>query len=121
MPLCVRPTSVASWDDHGVTPDAEQRRAAEQWERLIEYLNTWCTVTAAEPGHIQVSLATSSGAERRASILMTPYQWDLMVGVMWGGFDDAAEEVRRNLLDLARSDRYLVFGAYELNPSPTPE
>jgi hypothetical protein len=91
----------------------------EQWQRLIDFLNSWCTATAVESGRIEVLLSKPGGHKRRATILMTPDQWDSMASVMWGNFDDAAQAVRRSVLSLSGNDRYLVFGDYELNPSPT--
>lgn len=104
-----------------MTPDEVQLYLDEQWQRLIDYLNTWCRARTVGPGRIEVTLPDMDGRERVIEIRMTPRQWDnLMVGVMWGGFDDAAEEVRRNLLD-AGERQYLIFGDYELNASATTE
>jgi hypothetical protein len=97
-----------------------QRFLDEQWQRLIDYLDTWCTVTSATPGRIEVLLPRPGRLRGPAVILMTPDQWDDMASVMWGSLDEAAEDVRRSLEGLIEW-RYLLFGDYELNPSPTPE
>jgi hypothetical protein len=91
----------------------------EQWQRLIDFLNKWCTATAVEPGRIEVLLPMPGGHKRAATILMTPDQWDSMASVMSGSFDDAAQAVRRSLLTMRGKDRYLLFGDYQLTPSPT--
>jgi hypothetical protein len=103
-----------------MTPEA-QPFLEEQWQRLIEFLDSWCHVTDVASGHIEVLLPMPGGHERGVTILMTPDQWDDMASVMWGNFDDAAQAVRRSLLTLRGKDRYLVFGDYALNPSPTTE
>jgi len=45
---------------------------------------------------------------------MTRDEWDDVVTVMWGSFDDAAEQVRERILALQPNQRFLVYGQYEL-------
>jgi hypothetical protein len=101
-----------------MTPEA-QPFLDEQWQRLIDFLNSWCSVAAVESGRIEVLLPMPGGQERRVTILMTPDQWDSMASVMWGNSDSACQAVRRSLLTMRGKDRYVVFGDYELNSSPT--
>jgi hypothetical protein len=102
-----------------MTPEA-QRFLDEQWQRLIEYLNTWCSVTSATPGRIEVQLTAPHGSGREAIIVMTPDEWDDITGVMWGNFDDAANDVRQTLLRLAPHEQFAVYSQYRLEPSIVP-
>lgn len=90
------------------------------WERLLGALQELGSAAEVEPGHIQVVLHGADGASRTVVIVMTWREWDDMVTIPWGDFDDAAQQVKRALLELREDQHYLVYGDYELVPAVTP-
>ncbi|UMG91484.1 hypothetical protein [Nocardioides sp. TF02-7] len=90
------------------------------WERLLEFLDEWATVTEVEPGRLRVVVDGADGTLRVVEILMSRQEWDDMVSIPFGDFAPAADEVRRAVLALTDDQRYLVYENYELVPSTTP-
>ena len=88
----------------------------DDWNRLIEALNTWTGAAEFATGQIEVSLPHGEVA-RRVVILMSPGQWGDMVGVMWGNFDDAIQDVKRTLLGLQPDESFAVYSEYRLEPA----
>ncbi|WP_262851526.1 hypothetical protein [Mumia quercus] len=91
------------------------------WEHLLEYLNTWGTATELAPGRIGLSYDDAEGVRRQVEIVMRPDQWDDLVTVIWGDFDDAAKHARRMIVEASADMPFRVYGTYELVPSETPE
>ncbi|MGH1564553.1 hypothetical protein [Mumia sp. DW29H23] len=91
------------------------------WERLLEYLNTWGTAVEATPGRIEMSYEDADGVARRVEIVMRPDEWEDYAGTMWGDFDDAANAVRRMIVEAPADMPFRVYGTYELVPSATAE
>lgn len=52
-------------------------------------------------------------------LLVTAAEWDEMASVNWGSGDDALAEVKRTVATLGPGDRFAVYDAGELQPSPT--
>jgi hypothetical protein len=52
-------------------------------------------------------------------LLVTAAEWDEMASVNWGSADDALAEVKRTVATLGPGDRFAVYDAGELQPSPT--
>lgn len=90
------------------------------WERLLEFLNSWCQATEVEPGRIEVAVKDTRGQAVPVEILMTRDEWDAMVTISWGDFDTAAQEVRRALITRSYHERYLIYGDYQLVASAAP-
>ena len=88
----------------------------DDWERLIRYLDEWTSASEIAPGRIRVSLPLERGS-RQVIVVMTPDEWDDMTGVMWGDFDDAAEDVKRTLFALQPGEGFAVYSQYRLEPS----
>lgn len=70
------------------------------------------------PGEIEVRF-TQGGVRRRVVVVVTAAEWDEMASVNWGSADDALAEVKRTVAALGPEDRFAVYGAGELQPSPT--
>ncbi len=87
--------------------------SADSWDRLVGALDDWASVVAAEAGAIDVLMPGG----RRVTIVMTADEWDDMVDVLWGSFDDAVEDVKRTLLGLRAHERFAVYSQYRLEPS----
>lgn len=51
---------------------------------------------------------------------MTPGEWNDMVSVMWGSFDDAIDDVKRSLQRLKPHEGFAVYSQYRLEGSATP-
>lgn len=90
------------------------------WERLLDFLNSWCQATEVEPGRIEVAVKDTRDQAVLVEILMTRDEWDAMVTISWGDFDTAAQEVRRALLTRSYHERYLIYGDYQLVASAAP-
>ena len=90
------------------------------WQRLLEHLDTWASAREVAPGRIAVDWLHPCGDRRTTELVMTRHEWDDMVTVVYGDFDQAAEKVRRSVLDLAGDEGYLVYRTYELVPSDGP-
>lgn len=90
------------------------------WERLLESLNTWGTAVETAPGRIEMTYDVD-GVARRAEIIMRPDEWDDYASTIWGNFDDAADAVRRMIVEGPADMPFRVYGTYELVPSTTPE
>ncbi len=90
------------------------------WQRLLEHLDTWASAREVAPGRIAVDWLHAEGDRRTTEIVMTRHEWDDMVTVAYGDFDQAAEKVRRSVMALPAARRYLVYGTYELVPSDSP-
>jgi hypothetical protein len=91
----------------------------DDWRRLIEALDGWTSASAIAAGRIEVSLPDDRDG-RLAVIVMTPDEWDDMVGVMWGSFDDAVHDVKRSLQRLQPHEPFAVYSQYRLEGSTTP-
>jgi len=89
------------------------------WERLLEFLNTWAVAAEVEPGRIEVTWRNRDGSAKPVEIVMTPDEWDEMVTIPWGDFDDAAQEVRKALVGMEHHERFLVYADYKLVASAT--
>lgn len=103
---------------HEAERDEAERYMAEQWDRLLHFLNRLGPTRQLAPGRISLTLRETG---RHVEIVMTPDEWDDMYGPMWGSFDDAAADVERSVLSASESEPYLVYCQYRLEPSPTPE
>ena len=89
------------------------------WDRLLEFLNTWASATEIGPGRIRVAFEGSPGSTRVVDLVMTDDEWDDTVSVLWGSFDDAAGQVRENIVGLQPDERFLLYSQYRLVPSAT--
>jgi hypothetical protein len=90
------------------------------WERLLEHIDTWASAREIGPGRIAVNWQHADGDRHTTELVMTPHEWDDMVTVVYGDFDQAAEKVRYSVLDLPAGQRYLVYRTYQLIPSDSP-
>lgn len=92
----------------------------DDWQRLIGALDAWTPAAGVAPGQIQVTLHQDE-TSRQVLIVMTPEEWDDMVRVMWGNFDDALDDVKRTLKNLRPEERFAVYSLYRLKPSVEPD
>ena len=90
------------------------------WTELVDALGSIAQVEDREPNGLVVT-AQSPGTPRVVEIVMTPDEWDDLVGMMWGAPEAAAQHVRQLVLDQPRDQRYLVYSLYQLEPCGTPE
>ncbi len=67
---------------------------------------------------LEVPLA--EGRTRTVELVMTPEEWEDLVTIPHGSFEQAAAEVRRSVEHLDLELRYLVYQLYELVPSSAP-
>jgi hypothetical protein len=92
------------------------------WGRLLEFLNKWSEAVEVGPGRIRVSWEEADGSTRDVEILMTPEEWEEMVGVMWGGFGrELRAHLKDTVLGLQPQEHFLVYGDYALYPQATEE
>ena len=91
----------------------------DDWRRLVEALDGWTSASAIAAGRIEVSLPDDTDGHR-AVIVMTPDEWDDLVGVMWGSFEDAVDDVVRTLQRLQPHETFAVYSQYRLEGSTTP-
>lgn len=87
----------------------------DEWERLIQQLDTWTSASEIAPGRIEVSVPHEAG-RRQVVVVMTADEWDDMVGVR-GSFDSALKEVKAALSQLRPDDAFAVYSQYRLCPS----
>lgn len=87
------------------------------WDRWLRFLDTWATVTALGPGRVCVRFRDRSGAMRAVEIIMTAEEWDDIVSVTWGSFEDAAAWIKKGILDADPPRRFMVYQDYDLVPS----
>ncbi|HEY1117718.1 MAG TPA: hypothetical protein VGE43_08435, partial [Acidimicrobiales bacterium] len=71
----------------------------DEWRRLVAALDAWTSASSSEVGRIKVSLPAEVGGGQ-VTIVMTPDEWDDVVGVRWGSFDDAVDDVLETLRSL---------------------
>ena len=90
------------------------------WTTLVDALREIGAVEAREP-HGLVVLTRVDGAATRVELVITPQEWDDLVGILWGDVDAAAEHVRGLVRGLPPGHRFLVCAQYELVPCRTPE
>lgn len=96
--------------------------AESLWERLLSILNQVGTVVEVGPGRIQVMLGSPDGSPRHVEIVLTPHQWEEMIGIMWGNYCwEVREYVKDTVLGLQPDERFLVYAQYSLVPSATAE
>jgi hypothetical protein len=90
------------------------------WERLLERLDTWANARELGPGRIAIDWLHPDGNGRTTELVMTRDEWDDVVTVLYGDFDQAAEHVRRSVMGVPADQRYLVYQTYDLIPSDSP-
>ena len=90
------------------------------WERLLDFLNSWCDASEVEPGRIEVTIQDARGQDQLVEIVMTRDEWEGVVRTSWGDFDAAAQEVRRALLTRSHHEHFLICRDYQVVPSASP-
>lgn len=91
----------------------------DDWGRLVAVLDAWTSASSSDVGRIEVALPQDGGGGQ-VVIVMTPDEWDDMVSVRWGSFDDAVRDVLRTLRRLGPAEHYAVYSQYRLRGSATP-
>lgn len=90
---------------------------SKMWDELLTFLGSLGQAREISPGRIQLHVRDTG---HDVEIIMTRDEWVEMSTVKWGDFTDAAEDIKRTVLATGADDRFLIYGDYDLEPSPTP-
>ena len=90
------------------------------WERLLGYISEWATMRESLGG-IELVYEQPPGVTRTLELVLSPDEWDDYIGTVFGTDDPRATPLRRQVLATPEWAPYLVYGTYDLVPSPTSE
>jgi hypothetical protein len=89
---------------------------AVHWNRLIESLGTWADPREVTGG-VEVTFRRPSGGHRTVELVLTPDQWDSLVGLLGR---ESPSSVKERILELPEDRPFLVCDhGVDLVPSAT--